>query len=148
MLYSSNEILFSAGAVVFDATETRVLTIAFRGRKNDVVVFPKGRVEDEESLMDAACREVEEETGVVCRLWPCGLIGVETRYSEEAQKTKIVYWYAASVVEIKKQRPEDKWIVPTWIDVVDAPSMLTREDDCRLVNLCTIQKQKLADQTP
>ncbi|PIA17668.1 hypothetical protein COEREDRAFT_14479 [Coemansia reversa NRRL 1564] len=128
MFYSSDEVLFSAGAVVFDATETRVLTIAFRGRKNDVVVFPKGRVEGEESLIDAACREVEEETGVVCKLWPCGQI--------------------ASVVEMKEQRPEDKWMIPTWIDVADAPNALTREDDRRLLNLCLIHKQKLADQTP
>ncbi|KAJ2802381.1 hypothetical protein H4R20_003302 [Coemansia guatemalensis] len=143
MLYSSNEVVFSAGAVVFDAAGTRVLTIAFTGNKGDkVVVFPKGRVEEGESLKDAACREVEEETGVVCKLWPCGLVGLETRYSEEVQKTKVVYWYAASIVETREQHQEDKWMVPTWIHVADASNVLTRDDDRRLLELCWIQKQK------
>ncbi|KAJ2077559.1 hypothetical protein H4R24_005056 [Coemansia sp. RSA 988] len=147
MLYSSDEVVFSAGAVVFDAAGTQVLTIAFPGCKGgQVVVFPKGRVEEGENLEDAACREVEEETGVVCKLWSCGLIGLETRYLEEVQKTKVVHWYAASMVETKEQHSEDKWMVPTWIDIFDAPKTLTRDDDRRLLDLCLIQRQKKLDE--
>ncbi|KAJ1730178.1 hypothetical protein LPJ61_003150, partial [Coemansia biformis] len=107
MWYTRDEVMLSAGAVVFDSAGSRVLVIVNTGDSPPTASFPKGRIEPGERPEDAACREVEEEAGVVCRLWVGGLAGVETRYSEAIKKTKIVFWYAASVVETRAQRLED-----------------------------------------
>ncbi|KAI7826677.1 P-loop containing nucleoside triphosphate hydrolase protein [Kickxella alabastrina] len=64
MLYPATELMFSAGAVVFDAKRERVLTIVCqKAPRHREIGFPKGQVEDGETIEAAARREVEEETG-------------------------------------------------------------------------------------
>ncbi|KAJ2551243.1 DEAH-box ATP-dependent RNA helicase prp22, partial [Coemansia sp. RSA 1933] len=104
MLYSADEVMFSAGAVVFDASRERILTVVCTDEKSgkDLVIFPKGRVEEGESPTAAACREVEEEAGVICHIQaPEKLVGLEVRYNEAIKKTKVVYWYAATFVKTR-----------------------------------------------
>lgn len=50
----------TAGAIVYLPSEQKVV---FRKAEDGTIVFPKGRVEAEESAADAAIREVAEETG-------------------------------------------------------------------------------------
>ncbi|KAJ2715722.1 hypothetical protein H4R19_001043 [Coemansia spiralis] len=134
MLYSREDVMLSAGAVVFSVAGDRVLAVANTLGSPHTVSFPKGRIEPGERPEDAACREVEEEAGVVCRLWPDGLAGVETRYAAAISKTKVVFWYAASFVEACPQRLEShEQLEPVWIAVVDADAQLTFENDRRLL---------------
>ncbi|KAJ2775873.1 hypothetical protein IWQ57_000030 [Coemansia nantahalensis] len=134
MLYSREDVVLSAGAVVFGAAGDCVLAVVDTRASPHTVSFPKGRIEPGERPEDAACREVEEEAGVVCRLWPDGLAGVETRYSEAIGKTKLVFWYAASLVEVTQQRLEDhEKFRPVWIGVADAEAQLTFKNDWDLL---------------
>ncbi|KAJ2654317.1 hypothetical protein IWW48_006184 [Coemansia sp. RSA 1200] len=67
MLYTADEVMFSAGAVVFDDTKDKVLTIVCTDRDSgkELAMFPKGRIEKDEAPTIAACREVEEEAANV-----------------------------------------------------------------------------------
>ncbi|KAJ2500996.1 hypothetical protein GGH96_002313 [Coemansia sp. RSA 1972] len=131
MLYSKNEFVFSAGAVVFDAKLEQVLIIVYDD--NGRVSFPKGQLDKGETIECAARREVEEEAGVVCNLWPSGIVAVQTRYYEDEKKTKFIYWYAATFVETTAQKLEEyEHITPKWIDVASAADALTRAEDKKL----------------
>ncbi|KAJ2482817.1 hypothetical protein IWW56_000825 [Coemansia sp. RSA 2131] len=135
MLYSKDEFVFSAGAVVFDAKRELVLTIV--NDDNGHVSFPKGQLDKGETIECAARREVEEEAGVVCNLLPSGIVAVQTRYYEDEKITKFIYWYAATFVETTAQKLEEyERITPKWIDVESASDALTRAEDKRLFQLC------------
>lgn len=81
----------AAGGVVRRQAEpgrTEVLVV-HRPRYDDWS-FPKGKLDHGEGWEDAALREVEEETGLRCRLLePVG----ETRYRDNKGRSKVVrYW--------------------------------------------------------
>ncbi|KAJ1759111.1 hypothetical protein LPJ58_002447 [Coemansia sp. RSA 1591] len=118
MLYSKDEFVFSAGAVVFDAKREQVLTIV--DDDSGRVSFPKGQLDKGETIECAARREVEEEAGVVCNLWPLGIVAVQTRYYEDEKITKFIYWYAATFVETTAQKLEEyEHMTPKWIDIAN-----------------------------
>ncbi|KAJ2514268.1 hypothetical protein H4217_005845, partial [Coemansia sp. RSA 1939] len=56
MLYTADEVMFSAGAVVFNDTKDKVLTIVCTDRDSgkELVMFPKGRIEKDEAPTIAA----------------------------------------------------------------------------------------------
>ena len=65
---ASPRLEFSAGGLVFDG-EGRVLLIRARDLRNQPVwTLPKGALNPGESSIDAALREVQEETGYKCEL--------------------------------------------------------------------------------
>ncbi|KAJ1814298.1 hypothetical protein LPJ56_003088 [Coemansia sp. RSA 2599] len=138
MLYPGSELLFSAGAVVFDRERKNVLTIVntdeHRGLED--ILFPKGRIEKGETPEEAAVREVREETGAKCVLWP-GLMGPEIRYNAKLLKTKVMYWYAATLVEMGDQQlDENENFTVRWVDIDSANSVLSFEDDRKLLGVC------------
>jgi 8-oxo-dGTP pyrophosphatase MutT (NUDIX family) len=90
----------AAGAVVFRHSEHGVRLLVLRAYKN--WDFPKGRVEPGESELDAARREVEEETG---------LAGLEYPFGEEFKETlpysgnKVARYYLARTDAEKIELP-------------------------------------------
>ena len=60
---SSKEII-SAGGVVYRKVEDRVFFVLVGRRRGNYWCLPKGRVEEHETEVDAARREVFEETGL------------------------------------------------------------------------------------
>ncbi|KAJ1771785.1 DEAH-box ATP-dependent RNA helicase prp22 [Coemansia sp. RSA 1843] len=110
MLYPGDAVMFSAGAVVFDNSRENVLTVVCMDKESgeEIVMFPKGRIEEGEAPTTAACREVEEEAGVICHIQaPEELMGFEVRYNQSIAKTKVIYWYVATFVKTTSQRLED-----------------------------------------
>jgi 8-oxo-dGTP diphosphatase len=82
--------------------------------KYDDWTFPKGKAEDGESDEECALREVEEETGLVCRL---GAEAGTTEYVDSKGRPKRVRWWlmepdgggftpTEEVDEIRWERPE------------------------------------------
>ncbi|KAJ2898592.1 hypothetical protein IWW38_001335 [Coemansia aciculifera] len=136
MFYDADKVMFSAGAVVFDKSGKKVLTVVDRRGAAPGVYFPKGQIEAGESAEEAALREVEEETGVVCRLWP-KMVGMQVRESPVIGKTKVIYWYAAYLVGTSTQRLEDQDIfTPHWVNLDEAAKVLSFGDDKHLLDLC------------
>ncbi|KAJ2873340.1 hypothetical protein FB639_004222 [Coemansia asiatica] len=149
MLYPANELLFSAGAVVFDKARKQVLTIVSTDELRGIeeVMFPKGRIEKGESPEDAAVREVREETGARCNLWP-GLMALETRYNAKVLKTKVMYWYAATLVEMGDQQlDKNEKLTIRWVDVDNADSVLSFEEDRELLRVCLCTAAANAEDT-
>ncbi|MGC8961867.1 MAG: NUDIX hydrolase [Candidatus Bathyarchaeia archaeon] len=58
------EMLTSAGGVIFRQSHTGPLFLLLRLKKRNIWCLPKGLIEDGESELEAAKREVEEETGI------------------------------------------------------------------------------------
>ena len=90
----------AAGAVVFRRSEHGIRLLVLRAYKN--WDFPKGTVEPGESELDAARREVEEETG---------LAGLEYPFGEEFKETlpysgnKVARYYLAETDAQKIELP-------------------------------------------
>ena len=97
--------------------------------KYDDWSFPKGKLDEGESFEDAAVREVEEETGLTCRLedeLP------STRYHDRFGRPKVVrYWRmrpAGGAFRPTKEVDELRWLTPE-----QAEGLLTYDHDRELL---------------
>ncbi len=111
----------AGGVVVRDGPEVLVV----HRPKYDDWTFPKGKVEPGESDEECALREVEEETGLRCRLereLP------STRYRDSSGRRKVVRWWRmtleAGAFAPNREVDEIRWLAPE-----DAVSLLTYERD-------------------
>lgn len=91
----------SAGGVLFDKDGNIVLTQEIDGSWS----FPKGGIDDGESPMNAAIREIKEETGIRS-LYPLKSLGRYYRPTRKGKK-RLVFMYLFQV-ENQKLRPLDK----------------------------------------
>ena len=95
--------------------------------------FPKGKRDGDERDEDTALREVEEETGVRCRLGaPVG----ETRYEDSRGRDKVVrYW----LMEPADPAPADPFVANRevdevrWLEPDEAARLLTYRHDRELL---------------
>jgi len=84
----------AAGAVVFRRTESGVRLLVLRAYKN--WDFPKGLVDAGENQLDAAKREIREETGLAEVEFP---FGEEHRETVPYSGNKIARYYLAETTE-------------------------------------------------
>jgi 8-oxo-dGTP pyrophosphatase MutT (NUDIX family) len=125
---------FSAGGVVIDA-ERRVLLIRARDlRERPVWTLPKGALQAGETSVEAAIREVREETG-----WRCELIrDLEAttywfqRHGVRIRKT--VRWFLMRPLEKEGEHDHEVDEV-AWADRDDAMSRLRYDSDRRLLTI-------------
>lgn len=105
------------------------LAIVHRPRYDDWSL-PKGKVKSGETLEEAALREVEEETGLVCRLLdPCG----DATYRDRRGRLKLVRYWVMEVVLTGTFEPSDEVDAMRWSVVPEALRSLTYERDRELV---------------
>jgi 8-oxo-(d)GTP phosphatase len=87
--------IIAAGGIVIDArSATAPLVLLVHRPKYDDWSFPKGKAEPNETIEEAAIREVSEETGLTCRI----IRQLQAiRYSQENRKgetgLKVVYYF-------------------------------------------------------
>ncbi|HET7234891.1 MAG TPA: NUDIX hydrolase [Actinomycetota bacterium] len=121
------EIVRAAGGIVLadaDAGADRRVAVVHRPRYDDWS-FPKGKLQDGEDERSAAVREVEEETGLRCRLGPS--IGAVT-YRDRAGRAKVVRYFSMTAdggsflanAEVDELR---------WLAVDEAERLLSYEHD-------------------
>jgi 8-oxo-dGTP diphosphatase len=119
----------AAGGVVYRPAGERVELSVVHRPKYDDWSLPKGKLDEGESFEEAALREVEEETGLVCRLVrDCG----EVSYPVGGGGSKTVhYWLMEPVggafepgAEIDQMR---------WLTVDEALRVLSYEEDRAIV---------------
>ena len=111
----------AAGGVVL--RDGRV-AVVHRPRYDDWSL-PKGKLDPGESFEDAALREVEEETGLRCRLVR-ELPAVEY---EVRGRPKLVRYWAMEVEDETPFVPGDEVDEVRWLDPTEALALLTYERD-------------------
>ena len=90
--------------------------------------MPKGKPEGDETLAEAALREVEEETQ--CRVSPAGLAG---RYAYDADGPKVVLVWHMRLEAERPFVPNDEMDERTWLTPATARTRLTYANERALV---------------
>lgn len=129
-LVDVTEVVRAAGGLVCrrNAEGAAEIVLVHRPAYDDWA-FPKGKLDRGESEEDAALREVEEETGLRCRL---GREVGTTRYHDSRGRPKTVrYW---------EMTPTGGALAPAnevddacWISLAEAPALLTYARDAELL---------------
>ncbi len=126
---SSAQIRAGGGVVARPGAEGGVEVVLVHRPRYDDWTFPKGKVDAGEQEEAAARREVEEETGLVCRLGP---ELASCSYSDRKGRTKVVrYWL------MQPEGPAQAWLAEStgevdqvkWLSVEAAGAALTYERD-------------------
>lgn len=118
------EPLIHVSAVVFRDVNDKVLTVRKRGTEK--FMFPGGKPELGESVLDTAIREVKEEIGIGLEAKQLTQIGVfEAPAANEAKHTVVatVFTYDGDTIEpqMAAEIAELSWVSPDRPDVVLAP---------------------------
>jgi ADP-ribose pyrophosphatase YjhB (NUDIX family) len=123
----------SAGGVV--SRDGKLLLVRVKNlEKRKVWTFPKGHLDPGETALEAAIREVREETG-----WRCRAQGplYTARYRFRRGKTpvsKVVKWYRMRP-QRKVGRPDlDEILSARWVSVSRAEELLSYPSDLKLVS--------------
>ena len=119
----------AAGGVVWRrAGDTIAIAIAHRPRYDDWSL-PKGKLEPDEAWEHAALREVEEETGLRCRL---GRELSPTSYRDPKGRAKVVRYWLMEPVE-GEFVPSDEVDEMRWVSPAEAEALLSYEHDRELL---------------
>ena len=121
----SKRVEAAGGVVVRDG----LVCLVHRPRYDDWSL-PKGKLDAGESFEQAALREVEEETGLVCSLEE-ELAPIE--YHDRKHRPKVVRYWRMTVVEDPGFEPNDEVDELRWMDPGDAADLLSYERDKSLL---------------
>jgi 8-oxo-dGTP diphosphatase len=122
-------VLAAGGLLVRDGPDgSRELALVHRPNRVDWS-FPKGKVEPHESLTACALREVEEETGLRCRL---GRFVGTTQYRDRKDRPKVVAYWTMDVMGGTFEQNDEVDEV-RWVDLAAAPALLTYDRDRELL---------------
>lgn len=123
---------YAAGGIV--EKNGKVLLVKVTNLQGEVVwTFPKGHLEKNETPLQAALREVEEETGWKCRsAGPLAL--VRYRFNRNGRPVaKKVRWYRMEPIK-RTGRPDAVEIMKTkWVPKKTAAKRLAYPSDLRLI---------------
>lgn len=128
----STENIMAAGAVLWkQGPDAHVLIALVHRPRYDDWSLPKGKLEQGESHIGAAFREVLEETGVTAIFGP--QLG-EVTYQVDGL-TKVVRYWSAKASEIPYIQPNPLEIdVVQWLSIAQAREKLIREDELSILN--------------
>ena len=116
----------AAGGAVWRRTDAGGLEVLVVHRpRYDDWSLPKGKLEAGESHAQAACREVEEETGLRCALGP---ELPATSYRDRRDRPKTVRYWAMTAVS-GRFAPSAEVDRASWLPVEQATGVLTYERD-------------------
>ena len=123
----------AAGGVVVRRLDRAAEVLLVHRPKYGDWSLPKGKLDDGETFESAALREVEEETGVRCRL------GAEldtVRYRVANGRPKVVrYWSMVPVEGRIEDRAADHEVDRVrWVELGEARTLLTYPHDAALLN--------------
>jgi 8-oxo-dGTP diphosphatase len=120
-----SELVRAAGGIVWRRRGPAVEVVLVHRPAYDDWAFPKGKLEPDESEEDAAVREVEEETSLVCELGP--ELGT-TSYHDSKGRPKIVrYWEMTPVGGLLE--PANEIDEARWVTLEEAVELLSYDRD-------------------
>jgi len=118
----------AAGGVVVDGDG--MVCLVHRPRYDDWSL-PKGKLDRGETFEQAALREVEEETGLVCEL---GDELAPTEYHDRKGRPKVVRYWRMDVVDDPGFDPNDEVDELRWLAPAEALALLSYEHDQRMLS--------------
>jgi 8-oxo-dGTP diphosphatase len=126
------DLIRAAGGVVYRTSSEVGVEVAciYRERRGDWT-FPKGKLEEGESFVEAALREVAEETGLRCEIER--YIGV-TNYTHRKGQPKIVAYYLMTSIE-GEFSPNEEVDELRWLPIDQVHDHLTWDRDQELFEL-------------
>jgi broad specificity phosphatase PhoE/8-oxo-dGTP pyrophosphatase MutT (NUDIX family) len=119
----------ASGGIVVRPTADGLRILVVHRQRYDDWTFPKGKNEPGEDSLEAALREVSEETGQ--RPHPVSVVG-ETNYSVGGIP-KIIRWYGMRIAEPGPFVPNVEVDEIRWVDPEEAPDLLTYDHDRELL---------------
>ncbi len=128
LLGVSQPVRAAGGIVLRGEVGDRSVALVHRPRYDDWS-FPKGKLEDGEDEATAALREVEEETGLRCRLGPS--VGAVT-YRDRRGRAKVVRYFQMDA-DGGRFAPNHEVDQLQWVPVADAVRLLSYAHDRRLL---------------
>jgi 8-oxo-dGTP diphosphatase len=129
----------AAGGVVWRRSSSGSLKVLVVHRpRYDDWSLPKGKLESGEKALDAALREVEEETGFRCE---AQVELHEVRYRDRKDRSKRVRYWAMVPVD-GEFAPNDEVDEVRWVTVPDARDLLSYEHDVDVVD--DLKRSKVA----
>jgi 8-oxo-dGTP diphosphatase len=118
------EVLAAGGLVLRDGR----IAVVHRPRYDDWSL-PKGKLDEGEDFQQAALREVEEETGLSCRL---GREMGDATYRDNKDRAKLVRYFEMHP-EAGEFTPNDEVDELRWVRLAEAPDVLSYDFDRELV---------------
>jgi 8-oxo-dGTP pyrophosphatase MutT (NUDIX family) len=118
----------AGGLLIRDARNGLELMLVHRKRHHDWAL-PKGKVEANEEPLQAAIREVREETG--CEVECQGFAG-EIRYEVEGIAKIVLFWRMSLVRQMPLEENEEI-AEAIWLPISDAIARMTYESERDLV---------------
>jgi 8-oxo-dGTP pyrophosphatase MutT (NUDIX family) len=127
-----SDLIRAAGGIVtrFVAHQRVEVACIYRESRGDWT-FPKGKLDPGETFEQAALREVEEETGMVCRVER--FVGT-TNYTHRKGRPKIVAYFLMSVAE-GEFAPNEEVDELVWLALEQVHGHLTWDRDRELFDL-------------
>ena len=131
--HDDDGVVRAAGGVVWrrSSAEPSTLEVVLVHRpKYDDWSLPKGKREPGETDEQTTLREVDEETGLVCRLGP-ELPSV--RYLDNHGRPKVVRYWAMTVASQTERSPDDEVDEWRWLPEAEALARLSYERDREVI---------------
>ncbi|MGH9096299.1 MAG: NUDIX hydrolase [Acidimicrobiales bacterium] len=126
----SNEIIRAGGGLVVRMVRGRLEVVLVHRPVREDWTFPKGKLEDGETLEECAMREVHEETGLRCQL---GRFLGHTEYLDRKDRQKVVAYWMMTVEKDEGFAVNDEVDELRWLGVADALALLSYERDGELL---------------
>lgn len=123
----------AAGAVVWREGDDGIEVVLIHRPKYDDWSFPKGKLDPGEQQLEAAVREVAEETGLRVRLG--APVAAQTYAISEGHK-RVHYWSArpTSDADVSGYRPNAEVDAVTWVPLATARRRLTHSHDAAVLD--------------
>lgn len=122
----------SCGAVVYRKHHGNTEILLIKHLNSGHWSFPKGHVEEGETEVETAIREIKEETDIDVMIDPTFRETVTYFPKKETQKVVVYFMAKAKNFDFTPQETEIAEI--KWVDICHAASLLTYENDKTIVS--------------
>lgn len=122
----------SCGAIIFYLGENKPKILLIKHNQGGHWSFPKGHVEENETEIQTAMREIKEETGID--------VSIDTRFREvvtycpQKDVIKDVVYFFATTTDYEIHEQQEEVCGSKWVELRDASNCVTFKNDKELIN--------------